>query len=41
MDIALQVPELVHSHELRSRINKVSGDNKLPIHSVYGTMVQL
>lgn len=26
MDIALRVPELVHSHDLRSHINKVKGD---------------
>lgn len=29
MDITLQIPELVHSHELRPYINKVSGDNIL------------
>lgn len=29
MDIALHVPELVHSHELRSHISRVSKDNKL------------
>lgn len=29
MDISLQVPELVKSQELRSRINKVSSDNDL------------
>uniref|UniRef100_A0A672Z8E6 Indoleamine 2,3-dioxygenase 2-like n=1 Tax=Sphaeramia orbicularis TaxID=375764 RepID=A0A672Z8E6_9TELE len=29
MDIALRVPELVHSHELRSCINRVGEDNKL------------
>lgn len=42
MDIALRVPELVDSHELRFHINKVSGDNKLTrtIHYVYGAMVQ-
>ena len=41
MDIALRVPELVHAHELRLHINKVSGDNELTktIHLVYGVMV--
>lgn len=28
MDIALRVPELVQSHELRFHVNKVSEDNK-------------
>lgn len=52
MDIALQVPELVHSHVLRSRINKVSGDNTVnwqgqftmvgkPWFSVVGPSVQM
>lgn len=42
MDIALRVPELVHSHELRLHINKVSGDNKLTrtIRCVCGAVVQ-
>lgn len=42
MEIAMRVPELVHSHKLRPLINKVSGDNKLTrtVHYVYGAMVQ-
>lgn len=41
MDITLRIPELVHSHELRSHINKVSGDNKLTktVHYVYGAII--
>lgn len=34
MDIALRVPELVLSHELRFHINKVSGDNKLTTRTI-------
>lgn len=42
MDITLRIPELVHSHELRSLINKVSEDNKLTrtVHYVYGAIIQ-
>ena len=35
MDIALHVPELVQSHELRSHINKVKGENKLTRRVLY------
>lgn len=40
MDIALQIPELVQSHELRIRINKVSWENKIKILYAYDMMVQ-
>lgn len=34
MDISLQIPELVKSQELRSRINKVRRGNDLTSHSI-------
>lgn len=42
MDIARRVPELVHSHELRSHIDKVKQDNGLTqgVNYFYGAVVQ-
>lgn len=38
MDISLQIPDLVKSQELRSRISKVSSDNDLTSHCILDTL---
>lgn len=38
MDIALRVPELVHSRQLRFLINKVGGDDKVTGTILYGAI---